>query len=110
LAAWRAWAQRHVSGPANLTPALREVGINKTWGAVYNPPGYAFNFKPTRARSSVILSRSRSLPPAAGWKKDEIAFWVTADDPVGIIRGSMTSSTSHPKFSPRFRVICSSKG
>jgi len=48
--------------PANLTPALREVGINKTWGAVYNPPGYAFNFKPTRGKEFSDFVKEQVAP------------------------------------------------
>lgn len=68
--------------PAHLTATVREAGVKKIWGAVYNPPGYAFNFTPQRHNEFVKFVQDQIAPSlAAGWKKEEIGFWVTSDEP-----------------------------
>ncbi|QDA59516.1 hypothetical protein [Hymenobacter jejuensis] len=68
--------------PANLTATVREAGIQKLWGAVYNPPGYAFNFSSNRHAEFVKFAQDQINPSlAAGWKKEDIGFWVTSDEP-----------------------------
>jgi hypothetical protein len=68
--------------PANLTATVREAGIKKIWGAVYNPPGYAFNFGPQRQEEFKKFVQAQIAPSlAAGWKKEDIGFWVTSDEP-----------------------------
>ena len=68
--------------PANLTETVRAGGINKLWGAVYNPPGGVFNFDPKRHEVFVKFVQEQLDPAlAAGWKKEDIGFWVTADEP-----------------------------
>jgi hypothetical protein len=68
--------------PANLTATVREAGIKKIWGAVYNPPGYAFNFSPQRHEEFKKFVQDQIAPSlAAGWKKEDIGFWVTSDEP-----------------------------
>ncbi|MCA8831100.1 type 1 glutamine amidotransferase family protein [Hymenobacter pini] len=68
--------------PAHLTATVKAAGIRKIWGAVYNPPGYAFNFNPQRQAEFVKFAQDQIAPSlAAGWQKDEIGFWVTSDEP-----------------------------
>ena len=68
--------------PAVFTPAVREAGVNRLWGAVYNPPGYAFNFATNRQEVFRTFAAGQIGPAlAAGWKREEIAFWVTSDEP-----------------------------
>jgi hypothetical protein len=68
--------------PANLTETVRAGGINKLWGAIYNPPGGVFNFKPDRHAEFVKFVQDQVNPAlASGWKKEDIGFWVTADEP-----------------------------
>jgi hypothetical protein len=68
--------------PAAFIPTVREAGITKLWGAVYNPPGYAFNFatnRPAIFRDFAAAQVAGALHD--GWKREEIAFWVTSDEP-----------------------------
>ncbi|MCA9071530.1 MAG: hypothetical protein KDA84_21535, partial [Planctomycetaceae bacterium] len=70
------------SVPKAFIPVVREGGISRLWGAVYNPPGYAFNFKPDRDkifRDFAAGQIKKSLTD--GWKREEIALWVTSDEP-----------------------------
>lgn len=68
--------------PAHLTETVRAAGIRKLWGAVYNPPGYAFNFSPQRQQEFTRFVQDQLAPHlAAGWKKEDIGFWVTSDEP-----------------------------
>lgn len=68
--------------PAALTSTVRAAGIRKIWGAVYNPPGYAFNFTPQRHTEFVKFVQDQIAPQlASGWTKEEIGFWVTSDEP-----------------------------
>ncbi|RSK48797.1 hypothetical protein [Hymenobacter rigui] len=48
--------------PANLTSTVRAAGIQKIWGAVYNPPGYAFNFGPQRHAEFVKFVQDQVNP------------------------------------------------
>lgn len=68
--------------PKSFIPVVREGGISRLWGAVYNPPGYAFNFKPDREtifRDFAAGQIGKALTD--GWNREEIAFWVTSDEP-----------------------------
>jgi hypothetical protein len=67
-------------------PAIRETmqaaGMKRVWNAVYNPPGGSFNFDPQRREAFDYFVKQQIDPVlAAGWKKSDIAFWVTADEP-----------------------------
>ncbi len=68
--------------PAGFTPAVREAGVNRIWGAVYCPPGYAFDFATNRHEvlRKFVADKIRAAL-AAGWKREEFAFWVTSDEP-----------------------------
>ncbi len=68
--------------PAAFTPAVREAGVNRIWGAVYCPPGYAFDFA-TNRHEVLRAFVANQIQPAldAGWKREEFAFWVTSDEP-----------------------------
>lgn len=68
--------------PKAFIPVVREGGISRLWGAVYNPPGYAFNFASDRDeifRDFAAGQIEKAL--TNGWKREEIAFWVTSDEP-----------------------------
>jgi len=68
--------------PPNLKQTVHDGGIHKLWGAIYNPPGYAFNFEPNRQEVFVKFVRDQMKPNFdAGWKKEDVGFWVTSDEP-----------------------------
>ena len=68
--------------PAAFTPAVREAGVNRVWGAVYCPPGYAFDFATNRHEVLRTFVAGKVQPELdAGWKREEFAFWVTSDEP-----------------------------
>ncbi len=68
--------------PASVIPVVRECGITRLWGAVYSPPGYAFNFDTNR--TAVFRAFAAGQVAGAlkdGWKREDIAYWVTSDEP-----------------------------
>ncbi len=69
-------------GPAIVTDLQKAAGMPRIWGAIYNPPGYAFNFDPKRKEIFKTFVDEQLAPVfAAGWKKDDVAFWFTSDEP-----------------------------
>jgi hypothetical protein len=72
----------HYTVPEGIDAMLREAGITKIYGAIYNPPGYAFNFDPNRQKIFDDFAQQQVAPALkGGWKKEEIGFWVTSDEP-----------------------------
>ncbi len=68
--------------PPPLVEEAQRLGFTRVWGAVYNPPGYAFNFAPDRHEQFVKFVEEQIAPTlAAGWKKEQIGFWFTSDEP-----------------------------
>lgn len=68
--------------PKAFIPVVREGGITQLWGAVYNPPGYAFHFATNREAIFRKFAADQIAGALAdGWKREEIAFWVTSDEP-----------------------------
>ena len=68
--------------PRPFVRHVREGGITQLWGAVYSPPGYAFNFAPDRADVfRQFVSNQVAQAVATGWRREEIALWVTSDEP-----------------------------
>ncbi len=68
--------------PPPLAGAAQRLGFTRVWGAVYNPPGYAFNFASDRHEQFVKFVEEQIAPTlAAGWRKEQIAFWFTSDEP-----------------------------
>ena len=68
--------------PKSLIPVVREAGITQVFGAVYNPPGYAFNFATNRQEIfKEFAAKQITNALTDGWKREEIAFWVTSDEP-----------------------------
>src|ERR1051326_1316131 len=68
--------------PRPLVEEAQRMGFTRVWGAVYNPPGYAFNFAPDRQQQFVKFVEAEIAPAlAAGWKKEQIGFWFTSDEP-----------------------------
>lgn len=70
-----------INQPA-LAQVIRDAGIKKVWGAVYEPPGYAFNFNLDRKKVFDEFVQKQIAPVLnAGWKKEDIGYWVTSDEP-----------------------------
>jgi hypothetical protein len=70
------------SVPKDFIPVVRAGGITQLWGAVYNPPGYAFNFETNRAEIFRKFAADQIAGALAdGWTRQEIALWVTSDEP-----------------------------
>jgi len=80
LAAMGFNAIHHVPKP--LVAEAQRLGFTRVWGAVYNPPGYAFNFETNRQEQFVKFVEDQIAPSlAAGWKKEQIGMWFTSDEP-----------------------------
>ena len=68
--------------PKEFIPVVRDGGITQLWGAVYNPPGYAFNFATNRTEIFRKFAADQIAGALAdGWTRKEIAMWVTSDEP-----------------------------
>lgn len=68
--------------PPAYIPVVREGGISRLWGAVYSPPGYAFSFATNRQEIfRAFAEKQISSALDAGWRREEIAFWVVSDEP-----------------------------
>ena len=68
--------------PKPFVRHVREGGITQLWGAIYSPPGYAFNFTPERkATFRQFVSKQVDRAIESGWQRQEIALWVTSDEP-----------------------------
>ncbi len=90
LIAWNEGVDRLVSMgfnamhplPEPVVETVRKGGVAKVWGAVYNPPGYAFNFAEDRPQIFADFARKMAEGAyKAGWTREDIAFWVTSDEP-----------------------------
>lgn len=68
--------------PRQFLECVRDGGISNLWGAVYSPPGYAFNFATNRHEVfREFVKKQVQGAINAGWERDEIVLWVTSDEP-----------------------------
>lgn len=97
--------------PAAYVPVIREGGINRLWGAAYSPPGYAFNFATNRhAIFDDFASNQIASALNAGWEKDEIAFWVTSDEPGWYYPAQYNTFNQNPEAMALFHTYLTERG
>ncbi|RPD47692.1 hypothetical protein DNI29_09595 [Hymenobacter sediminis] len=97
--------------PAHLTATVRAAGIHRIWGAVYNPPGYAFHFGPQRHAEFTKFVQDQVNPQlAAGWQKEDIGFWVTSDEPGWYYPARYTEFNQEPNALAEFHRYLHARG
>lgn len=97
--------------PKPVVPVVREAGISKVWGAVYNPPGYAFNFAPDRKQVfDEFVDKQTARILDAGWRLEDIACWVTSDEPGWYYPEKYEEFSENPAAMAAFRSYLQSRG
>jgi hypothetical protein len=97
--------------PASFIPVVREGGISKLWGAVYSPPGYAFHFATNRQEIFRTFAAGQVAGALKdGWKKEEIAFWVTSDEPGWYYPGTYKTFNADPAALAAFQAYLKDRG
>jgi len=96
-------------------PAIREVmmraGFKKVWGAVYEPPGYAFNFGLKRQETfDAFVKKQLKEVTEGGWTKDQIAQWVTSDEPAWYLPSLYAQFNNDPNAMDAFHAYLKVNG
>jgi hypothetical protein len=99
------------SVPKPFVRHVREGGITQLWGAVYSPPGYAFNYATNReAVFRQFVAGQVEQAVASGWQRQEIALWVTSDEPGWYYPGTYDTLNGDPLALADFHAYLRGRG
>ena len=97
--------------PKPFVEHVRAGGITQLWGAVYNPPGYAFNFATNRAAVfREFVAKQVAHAVESGWQRPEIALWVTSDEPGWYYPATTTNLNADPLALADFHAYLRERG
>lgn len=92
-------------GNEELGSLGRSVGIHMFKGAIYNPPGYAFDFSGDQSTEVALRDWARSIVArfqAGNYRADEVAFYTTSDEPGWYYPAMYRTVNDNPVYLERF--------
>ncbi len=97
---------------AKLREMLLATGQRRTAWAVYNPPGYAFDFDPQVTSESIDdWAKQQSKPYRdAGYAPEDMALFAMSDEPGWYYPQAFETLTSQPEALQRFRKYLQAQG
>ncbi|MCM8816480.1 MAG: hypothetical protein NC913_03085 [Candidatus Omnitrophica bacterium] len=97
----------------NLRELMLKTGINKITWAVYNPPGYAFDFDETITSDTALKKWANDIAKqytAAGYDVKDMALFAVSDEPGWYFPSVFKHVNENPKNLERFHNYLKSKG
>lgn len=91
---------------------LAELGVTHTAWAVYNPPGYAFDFAPGITPEAIDQWAQQQAAPfdKAGFKRDDMVMYAMSDEPGWYYPSTLKTLAANPQGMERFRAFMRGKG
>jgi hypothetical protein len=98
------------------SPGIREellaTGLRRTAGAIYNPPGYAFDHDPAITPEAITKWAQDIAAPylKAGFERTDMALYAMSDEPGWYFPSQFASFTKFPTLQPRFTAYLAQQG
>jgi len=92
---------------------LLSTGLRRTAWAVYNPPGYAFDFDPNTTSDEALgnWAREQAKPYLdAGYDRTDMAIFATSDEPGWYYPAMLNQVNSNPALLARFHEYLKTLG
>jgi hypothetical protein len=91
---------------------LRKAGLQRTAWAVYNPPGYAFDYDPSVTPASIDAWARRQARPYldAGYARQDMALFAMSDEPGWYFPSMFRPLAANPVLLGRFHDYLKAQG
>lgn len=91
---------------------LLETGLRRTSWAVYNPPGYAFDYSPSVTDEAIRQWAKKQAEPylSAGFERKDMALFTMSDEPGWYFPSMLKPVTDSPRILKRFQEYLRSQG